>query len=234
MLLRNWRFGDAWRALGRLWDDPDDTAAVFEIIDALPGRAQERAFDRFRETPVGAQVLTQQRDLIDTLNDRDSLRDLPPDSLGRAYLEFMVTQELTPGGLVAASDAGRTREPVGPDRARFGGRLRDMHDLWHVVTGYDRDLRGETALLAFSFAQIRTPGVGFIVGMAYKDTDAEERRLIREGWRRGRAARWLPAEDWEALLPRPLDEVRESLRLGALPKYEPVYSAGAPAAVQGN
>ena len=45
----------------------------------------------------------------------------------------------------------------------------------------------------------------------------------------GRRAAWLPAQDWEALLGRPLDEVRAQLGLGEPPRYEPVRSARAPA-----
>jgi ubiquinone biosynthesis protein COQ4 len=55
------------------------------------------------------------------------------------------------------------------------------------------------------------------------------RRTIRDAWRRGRRAAWLPAQDWEALLPRRLDDVRGELALGASPVYQPVRSAGAPA-----
>ena len=37
-----------------------------------------------------------------------------------------------------------------------------MHDLWHVVTGYGRDELGEACLLAFTYAQNKNRGVGFI------------------------------------------------------------------------
>jgi len=59
------------------------------------------------------------------------------------------------GAEVMALDAGDLRN-----------RMRDTHDLWHVVTGYKGDLVGEASLLAFLFAQTRNPGVGFIVAVA--------------------------------------------------------------------
>ena len=37
-------------------------------------------------------------------------------------------------------------------------RLRQTHDLWHVVTGYDTDPASEVALQAFTYAQLRAPG----------------------------------------------------------------------------
>ncbi|MFP6622190.1 MAG: hypothetical protein VCC20_01810, partial [Myxococcota bacterium] len=44
--------------------------------------------------------------------------------------------------------------------------------------------------------------------------------FLREASARGRGAALLPAADWEALLERPLDEVRAALRVGPLPEYE--------------
>jgi ubiquinone biosynthesis protein COQ4 len=220
----------ALRAMRALLADPDDTAKVFEIIDALSGNAGERMYQRFVATAVGQQVLHERRDLLALLSDGERLRTMPTGSVGRTYAEFAAREQLSARGLLDANLAAGRRTDLGPDRRLFADRLRDMHDLWHVVTGYGRDLIGEAALLAFSFAQTRNPGVGFIVGVALlKAPDAATRRFILAGWRRGRRARWLPAEDWEALLEQPLARVREQLSLGEPPVYEPVRSAGAPA-----
>jgi len=219
----------ALRAMRALLGDPDDTPKVFEIIDALSGNTGERLFRRFRRSPAGARVLHEQRALLATLDDRACLHALPPGSLGRLYAEFAEREQLSAGGLMDAS-AGIRRSDLDPERRLFADRLRDMHDLWHVVTGYGRDLLGEAALLAFSFAQTRNPGVGFIVGVVLLRTrgDAQVRRLILDAWRRGRRAAWLPAQDWEALLEQPLASVREQLAVGAPPNYGAVRSAGAP------
>jgi ubiquinone biosynthesis protein COQ4 len=222
----------AWRAMHALLRDPDDTARVFEVIAALGGRAGERAFDRFRASETGAHILEQRRDLLSLLSDRERLLALPAGSLGRAYAEFMGREQLSAGGLVDASLAAGGPDPaLSAERRLFGARLRDAHDLWHVVTGYGRDLVGEAALLAFTYAQTRTRGIGFIVATALWKGRKERafRRTLVEGYRRGKRAAWLPAADWEALLARPLAEVRAELRLGALPSYEAIRSAGAPA-----
>ena len=46
--------------------------------------------------------------------------------------------------------------------------------------------------------------------------------MIRDGYRRGRTAAWLPPQDWEPLLPLPLREVRARLKLGAPAEYVPL------------
>jgi len=224
---------EAWRAMRALLADPDDTARVFDIIDALSGRTRDRAFRRFLRTPGAERLLAERPRLLDHLADREALLAMPEGSLGRAYAGFMGREQISADGLVAASaEGGRGPDPdASPEQRWFGERLRDQHDLWHVVTGYGRDLLGEGALLAFTYAQTRNPGIGFIVAVAWwRAGEAPEiRRLFREAHRRGRRAAWLPAQAWEELLPRPLEEVRRELGVGAPVRYAPLRSSGAPA-----
>lgn len=226
---------EAWRAMRGLLSDPDDTSQVFRIVGALSGNSGERTYRRFEHSPVGRRVLRERRVLLGQLSDHDALRSLPTGSLGHRYAEFMEREQISGEGLAQVSEEARDPgRAVDPDRRLFFDRLRDMHDLWHVATGYDRDLLGEIALLTFSLAQTRNPGIAFIVGTVYLRSlrsgreSAPVRRMIRDGWRRGRRSEWLPAADWEALLAQPLARVREQLRLGPPPRYAEVRSAGAP------
>jgi ubiquinone biosynthesis protein COQ4 len=178
--------------------------------------------------------LVERRNLASRLDDREALLALPPETLGHQYARFMEREQLSAGGLAQASMDGRSEDrAVDPHRARVGERLRDMHDLWHVVGGYGRDLLGEAALLAFTYAQTRNRGIGFIVLVAFWRARSREarpfRELIRASYRRGKAAAWLPAVDWEDMLERPLEDVRRELGLGEPPVYEAVRSEGAPA-----
>jgi ubiquinone biosynthesis protein COQ4 len=221
---------EAWRALRTLSRNPDDTAQVFRILRALPNG--DRVFRRFRKTGSGARLLAERPSLLETLSDREALLALPPGSLGHSYGRFMEAEQISADGLVAASAERSEARWIDEDHRFVGERLRDMHDLWHVVTGYGRDLLGEAALLAFTFAQTRTPGIGVIVGHALwkaRGDFAPARSIIWQGFRRGLRAEWLPAQEWEKLLPLPLDEVRERLRVGPPPEYTQLRSEGAPA-----
>ena len=110
---------EAWRALRALMADPDDTAKVFVIIDALSGNSGERLFRRFCVTEVGRRVLYEQRDIVQTLSDREALEQLPEGSLGRTYAGFMSREQISADGLVAASEAGGDGPNEDPDRSRF-------------------------------------------------------------------------------------------------------------------
>ena len=227
------RFRQAWDGIRALIADPDDTVQVFKVIQALAGNSQERQFRRFLSSPHGPAILEENRQLVDRLADRAYLLSLPAGSLGRVYAEFTEREEISPDGLVGASEAvERAEEQPCARRMLFGARLRDSHDLWHVVTGYGRDLFGEAALLAFTYRQIRNRGIGFIVLVAYLKAGGEykqERTLIRDGYRRARDASWLPGADWENLLGRPLDEVRETLGVVPVGDYPVLRSEAAPA-----
>ena len=204
----------ALKAIRRLIRDPEDTAQVFTIVRALAGSSIARGYRRFRTLPVGQRILAERRELLETLKDRDALRALPAGSLGRAYLHFVESENLTADGLVEASQR-ESEEWLDADMQRYGLRLRDQHDLWHTVTGYGRDELGELCLLAFTYAQTRNRGIGFIVLVgSFKMREAFGRgvfRAVRRGYGDGRRAAWLPGQDWEALLARPLDEVRREL-----------------------
>jgi ubiquinone biosynthesis protein COQ4 len=224
----------AMRAMRTLLADPDDTSQVFRIIRALSGNSFERLYQRVLAAPDGDRVLTQPRELLTLLQDRDALRALPEGTLGREYARFVDAERLSAEGLVEASNEELDDAHFLDERAHvLSRRMRDSHDLWHVVTGYRRDLFGEAALLAFTWAQTRNHGIGFIVLVAmlrqWKEGERDGLRLTRDGWRRGRRAAFLPAADWEALLRLPLREVRARLRIDDLPSYRPLFSAAATA-----
>jgi ubiquinone biosynthesis protein COQ4 len=215
----------ALRALVELAKDPDDLPKVFKILESLPGRSLERLLARMRDSETGRRLLAAQPELAARLSDRAALAALPAGTLGRAYLEVTERAKITSQGIVAASMAERTT-PLRTGEVRFvGERMRDTHDLWHVVTGYGTDVLGELALLAFTYAQAPHPGIGLIVGLAYLQREPSVNALIRDAHRRGKRAAWLPAVAWEELLDRPLEAVRSQLGLGAPPSYAPISSA---------
>ncbi|MEO8604364.1 MAG: Coq4 family protein [bacterium] len=228
---RDWR--RAWQALRNLIADAERTDQVFEIIRALSGNSFERAWQRFRADPQGQRLLAERPSLLATLSDRAALRALPAGSFGRTYAAFMDAAQLDAHGLVEAEEqatqnyAPPEAELVDPDREFFGDRMRDMHDLWHVLTGYGRDEAGEAANLAFTYAQVPNLGIGLIVVagavLGPLDRTFYWPRYLWSAWRRGRATSRLTLAAYESLLPLPLCEVRERL---AIPAARLVHPSG--------
>jgi ubiquinone biosynthesis protein COQ4 len=225
--LRELRPIEAGRSLFAVLQKPEDTEQVFRLVDAMTGGTRASFRARFERSRAGARLLADQPDILAILGDPARLEALPAGSLGRAYLQFVRRDGLTPDGLVAASQAGgRVRDGVDGYIQR---RMRDTHDLWHTVLGYGPDLIGEGAVLAFTYAQTRNPGVGLLVaaGLLRAD-DPDARALIVDALARGLRAAWLPAQRWEELLSQPLDDVRARLRVGPAPQYEPFYARDLP------
>lgn len=215
-----------WRALRCLVAasrDPENTEAGAAMVRALEGRSHERLRARFAAHPMGARVLAEGRRLERTLGDLAALGGLPAGSLGRCYADWMRSEGLTAEGLIQA--AGYTDPAASAERQLIDGRSTSTHDVWHVVTGYGRDLLGELALLHFTLVQTRNTGLLLPcwLGVVARRWGREGRRLVFEARRRARRAAWLPAADWESLLPEPLPAVRERLGLGPPPSYTPVW-----------
>jgi ubiquinone biosynthesis protein COQ4 len=213
---------EAVRAVRRLFAG-GDTKEIFAVFRALRGRSGIRAFNRFSASPTGALVLRERRRLLDSLTDRARLAALPQGSVGRTYFDFMEEENLSAEGLVQASQNWE-HDPVPPDVALYRERMRDAHDLTHVLTGYGRDPLGEICLLAFMYAHSRNLGMALIVAMGWPRLPPAGRRAVTEGWRNGRKTRWLQDQDFEALLPRPLEEVRRELGIAAPLRYRAVPS----------
>lgn len=219
------------RALYEVLKNPDDTSQVFRLLSAVNGGPSPAFLDRFAASRGGQALLARRPELIEVLEDRARLEAMPEGSVGRGYLTFMENGGYEAAFLVRSSEAGREMEGAveGEALAWLDRRMRDSHDLWHVVTGYGADLLGEAALLAFTFAQTWNAGVGVLVSTAIlRADDPDARRLIVDGFARGARAAWLPAVAWEELLPLPLEEVRARLRVGAPVAYEPFFAKDLP------
>jgi ubiquinone biosynthesis protein COQ4 len=220
---RNWPA--AFAALRRLLADKDSTGEVFNIMAALNGDATWRAYHRLLTTVEGGQLAFRREEIAAPLSNREWLASLPDDSLGRAYLAHVEANNISAEGLIEVSS--QVMRGVEHPVAWYGRRIRDVHDLWHVLAGYGTDGLGEACLVAFSFKQTGGLGWGLIAaGAALTSRKAQERhpyvRAIIEGWQRGRRCAWLGQLDYAVLLPQPLEAVRAQLGLAPAHIYNSI------------
>jgi ubiquinone biosynthesis protein COQ4 len=206
----------ALRSMRALIANPDSTGEVFKIIQALKGGSITRAVARLESLPGGRELLRDKPDILPLLSDREALRAMPEGSVGRAYLKFVETQSLSADGLVAASEEVPRGEGLNPEERWLGNRLRDIHDLQHVLCGYGRDTLGELCLLSFMVTQTPNRGIAFIIFMARRKARQATQLFsvddcIEEGRRIGEAATWFATVKWEERLGEPLEQVRSEL-----------------------
>jgi len=220
----------ALRAMRRLLKDKEDTSQVFIITSSLRGKSALNGARRLRNTATGRAILDAKRSLLPVLCDRAALAALPAGSFGRAYHDFVTRENISADGLVEASLVQKKLPAPTMDEQMFRERIRDMHDLWHVLTGYGRDPLGETCVVAFSYAQTKSKGLALIALLGMMKISralpgAPVKAAVLEAWRHGRAAAWLPGEDMEALLREPLEEVRVKLRIAPPIRYREIIAA---------
>ncbi len=213
----------ALRALWTLMHNPDEIGPGVEMTRHLNGSSMERFFQRFMADPRGAAIVRERRSLLAVLKDRQAMADLPAGSLGRAYFDWTEIENISAAGLASATE-GDLPEGIDDERRLVVERHLQVHDLLHVAGGYGRDLVGETAVVTITLIQNRQMGLVLPVGFGtlYFGLLRGRRRVLKEARRRARQSVWMPVQDWEGLVARPLDEVRETLRLGPPPVYEPL------------
>ena len=192
-------------ALRRLLADPDDTKQVFLLGIVANGPAFPQFFTRFTESSDGARVLAERPTIDGAVVAR--LRALPASTLGGAYARY-----LDDNGL----DADLFQAPPGlPEPiAYIAKRVRQTHDLWHVLTGYRPDVPGEVALQGFTFAQTRLPSSALIAVLGTLKWSLGRPDMVPltlDGFRRGKRAAFLAPIYWEDHFERELDDVRRDL-----------------------
>ncbi|WP_419807621.1 Coq4 family protein [Sphingomonas sp.] len=211
---RDWR--TAFEAIRKLLANGDDTTQVFRIMRALNVGSAPNGYARMIATPEGGRMATEQVELAQRLGDRAWIDTFAPGTVGAAYRHFLESTGYSADGLVEVSRLNAEEDMRHP-YAWYGRRTRDVHDLWHVLTGYQADESlGEAALVAFSYAQLGGLGWAFIGGAASLKSlkvtkGAKFARAVWEGYRHGRKAKWLAGEDYEKLMAEPLEAARTRL-----------------------
>jgi ubiquinone biosynthesis protein Coq4 len=146
------------------------------------------------------------------------LLQLSPDSLGYVYATYIKDSGFDPNfyRLVKVED----------DVSYFLLRMRQTHDIWHIVAGFSTDVFGELGLKAFELAQThRTMSAVLIAGgllsTLFKHPEQLDKLLeqIAIGYRLGAKAKPFFAKKWEENWERPLMEWRQELDIGTTKEY---------------
>lgn len=206
-------------ALAEFLKTPESLASVFGVTRSLEGSELSAQMVRhLLANPAMAELV--QSNWRPKPIDLDALEKLPVGSLGHTYASQLRAQGLTPESLIDTT-------PIHTPQDYVVHRLRETHDIVHVITGFGTDAVGELGLQAFNLAQIRSPlAVMLIFGGLLKSLQDDEplepllRALARgfelglrtpcllacrleDGWERSLA-------DWQAELAMPLTSDRSS------------------------
>lgn len=222
-----------FKAMGhfrKLIANKEDTEQVFHIFEALPRKSFVPEAQAFCESAEGQRLMREEFYLPDVLDDHETLRRTPLGSVAHAYCDFMEKEGLSAAGLVAES-AKMGRKRFDDQIQWYGDRLRDTHDMLHVLTGYGRDALGEQCVLAFTWGQNRNLGNIFIAyagGLELKrrvKADAPIFGALKEGRLNGGAAQKIHQQSILDLLREPLSAARQRLGIGEPTQYRACHQA---------
>lgn len=197
------------RAMVRIAMDPTNLDEVFVLANlAEESRDLARLVADLRADPRFAETLRVRPRLGRV--DQDALARLDEGTLGRAYADFMSARGLRHEDLELVEGER--------DIDFVRNHLRETHDLWHVLTGFDTDVAGELGVQAVYLAQFNSPlpilllTVGMLNTLVRGRGEAPRRvEAIARGFLIGKRARSLFGVDWAARWDRPLDALRAEL-----------------------
>jgi ubiquinone biosynthesis protein Coq4 len=202
------------RAAAEMLWEPSNYNAGIRLADALMRwEPMRRRYERMVEG-----LRPQQREHLRELTLRsfplEYLEKLPGNTLGAQYAAFMRANNLSDNAQIEtfAPVAEVLRESW--VAVRFGR----VHDLHHVLMGFDVNLPGEMGLQAFNFRNFREPfGFLTLVGTPWVIARCGQApKLLGEmwrGWRLGGQVENLLVAPLEEYFERDLAEVRQLLKI---------------------
>ena len=193
-------------------NNPNRTDAVFQMADGLRYSDLYQQFIKYARDNEAIDRILQERYLASPPN-FTTLLQYPKNSLGQCYALRMVEAELDPDFYPKLA--------IEDDYSYIAIRLRQTHDIWHIMTGFETDLAGEMALQAFTLAQIRSPlaiallsaSIVHLIQVSGPLNAVVDR--IQEGWKMGVKAKPFLAQKWEEQWEKPLTQLREELNIAA-------------------
>jgi ubiquinone biosynthesis protein Coq4 len=189
--------------------NPEGTQSVFDLEDGLLKSKSTDELLRFTSKDPSVRTMIDER-YLQPVPDTDALSKLPKDSLGYRYFYHLDSQGFDP-------DYYRKID-VQNDIDYVMMRIRQTHDIWHVITGFDTHPLGEIAIKAVELAQTHRPMAAAICAggvFRYMVKQPEEfancLESIVAGYHMGLQSKALLSMKWEELWDRKVDDLRERL-----------------------
>ena len=207
-----------WNAFFSAVDDAEkgyDAASITTRVAALGGSVhpsfRQISEDCARRHPGAGAALTNP---VPGRTDLDALGACGDSSLGQILYRMIVDQ----GYDLEVLDREAIALNALPRSLRYlNTRILQMHDVWHLVAGYETTASHEIAISAFQLAQFGHNYSAMFLATITTISCTLERagfgilmQLVAEGWRHGRETPAMMDIHWEAEWSRPIEEIREA------------------------
>lgn len=226
-LRRRWRHG--LQCFFRFVGGKGSLSDGFEGMLALAGPMVQREFDHFAQDPVGRRLLAEEprRDLNALLVDRPRLAAMPKGSFADAYLEYLGGEGMGSASYfleAAGLDEKAAQFGWSDDQLWFVKRMANSHDIFHVVSGYDRSIIGEVGVDAYTAGHMPMLPLKLLLAyllMLKPSSPIGWTRYVLRCYRHGRSTPPLSCVDYEAIFEIPLEEARRQMGVTSLADVHP-------------
>lgn len=199
------------RAFRKLISNPADPlyGPMFQLcVEHSLMRKLTRGFESHSE---GRRLLAERPRLNAHTVSLATMSALPVDSLGREYAAYFGANNITPFEPPAL--------PVDTNHDYVATRLREAHDVFHVVTGYGTDELGELELQWFNRGNLGKGPLPLIMILAFFFMGTAKKyggiravwKRARAAYRRGKRSRALASVVWEDYWRMPVRDVQALL-----------------------
>lgn len=173
--------------------------------------------------PTGRRILRDKPRITSQTLSMEMLRKLPENTVGRAYVNWLDKEGVTPD----------TRDQVrfidDPEEAYVMQRYRETHDFTHAITGLPVIIEGELAVKAFEFTNTLLPMTGLSLFAIVRLKPVERKRFFETylPWalRNGLKAEEVVNVYWEEELETDVDELRTRLGIEMPPDLREIRKA---------
>ena len=168
-----------------------------------------RLRDAMLLSPTGRRILRDRPRISSKTLSMTYLRSLPPNTVGRAYAEWLDREGVSP-------DTRDTVKYIDDEECAYVMQLyRECHDFFHAITGLPIFVEGEIALKAFEFANTLLPMTGLSM-FAYTRLKPAERQRFFQIYLPWALTNGLKSKEvinvyWEEQLGRDVGELRAEL-----------------------
>lgn len=217
-----------WKAFWDVVEGPEEgydaltiTVAVAALANALHPDFEQIAENHARHHP-GAAISVNSP--VPGHTDIEALALCPDGSLGRSLYNMIIENGYDPEVL----DREEIMLSALPHSLHYlNARILQMHDVWHLVAGYETTSSNEIAISAFQLAQFghNYSAMFLAVGMAMAVTKEPRgfailMQIITEAWRHGRETPAMMDIEWEKEWNNSLPDIRATHNI---PLYHSVF-----------
>ena len=219
-----------WEAFWAVVDGHDEgyDALTITVAVASLGAALHEEFGALAEQHACNHAGARQaiKNPIPGFTDVEALAACPDGSLGKSLHEMIVANGYDPEVLDRESIA---LQELPHSLYYLNARILQMHDVWHLVAGYETTSSNEIAISAFQLAQFgHNYSSMFLAAVMTISTFKEPRgftilmQIMTEAWQHGRETPVMMDIEWEAEWENSLEDIRAKHNI---PLYHSVFPA---------